>query len=209
MAGNGLNGRPRSVDGSRRGPALTWGDTRPGPSLWPPGRVRAGRRATCEKRRYAGPGCPIGVFPQLSVMLDLAAFTRLAVRVTDPFRVEEVAREWRNGRRAGFRCQCPKGRGGSNPPSRTQCKEPREINDSPGFFRVSARADGPRCGLARLGSGHRTGLPVLASPSAHPRLASSQRIVAPSGWARDVQLQKHLRPQEHHYDDQSLLTYAS
>jgi hypothetical protein len=29
------------------------------------------------------------------------------------------AREWRNGRRAGFRCQCPKGRGGSNPPSRT------------------------------------------------------------------------------------------
>ncbi len=31
-----------------------------------------------------------------------------------------VTREWRNGRRAGFRCQCPKGRGGSNPPSRTQ-----------------------------------------------------------------------------------------
>src|SRR5665647_579014 len=30
------------------------------------------------------------------------------------------AREWRNGRRAGFRCQCPKGRGGSNPPSRTE-----------------------------------------------------------------------------------------
>src|SRR5215207_11411684 len=28
-------------------------------------------------------------------------------------------REWRNGRRAGFRCQCPQGRGGSNPPSRT------------------------------------------------------------------------------------------
>lgn len=30
-----------------------------------------------------------------------------------------VAREWRNGRRAGFRCQYPKGCGGSNPPSRT------------------------------------------------------------------------------------------
>ena len=30
-----------------------------------------------------------------------------------------VSREWRNGRRAGFRCQCPQGRGGSNPPSRT------------------------------------------------------------------------------------------
>ena len=28
-------------------------------------------------------------------------------------------REWRNGRRAGFRSRCPKGRGGSTPPSRT------------------------------------------------------------------------------------------
>ena len=27
--------------------------------------------------------------------------------------------EWRNGRRAGFRCQCSKGRGGSSPPSPT------------------------------------------------------------------------------------------
>ena len=27
--------------------------------------------------------------------------------------------EWRNGRRAGFRCQCPSGRGGSSPPSTT------------------------------------------------------------------------------------------
>jgi hypothetical protein len=27
--------------------------------------------------------------------------------------------EWRNGRRAGFRCQCPSGRGGSSPPSPT------------------------------------------------------------------------------------------
>jgi hypothetical protein len=28
-------------------------------------------------------------------------------------------REWRNGRRASLRSWCPKGRGGSNPPSRT------------------------------------------------------------------------------------------
>lgn len=28
--------------------------------------------------------------------------------------------EWRNGRRAGFRCQCPSGRGGSSPPSPTR-----------------------------------------------------------------------------------------
>ena len=30
------------------------------------------------------------------------------------------------GRRAGFRCQCPKGRGGSTPPSRTNEKTPNE-----------------------------------------------------------------------------------
>ena len=29
-------------------------------------------------------------------------------------------REWRNGRRAGFRCQCPQGRAGSSPASRTK-----------------------------------------------------------------------------------------
>ena len=33
-------------------------------------------------------------------------------------------REWRNGRRAGFRCRCPQGRGGSSPPSRTQGTTP-------------------------------------------------------------------------------------
>ena len=33
-------------------------------------------------------------------------------------------RKWRNGRRAAFRSQCPKGRGGSNPPSRTVTKAP-------------------------------------------------------------------------------------
>src|SRR6478736_7824574 len=74
---------------------------------------------------FGTPDAPIGVFQQLSVMLDLAAFTRLMVRNTGSSRVKEVAREWRNGRRAGFRCQCPKGRGRSNPPSRTQTKEPR------------------------------------------------------------------------------------
>ena len=29
-------------------------------------------------------------------------------------------RAWRNGRRAGFRCQCPQGRGGSSPLIRTK-----------------------------------------------------------------------------------------
>jgi hypothetical protein len=32
---------------------------------------------------------------------------------------DSTPREWRNGRRAGFRIRCPKGRGGSTPPSRT------------------------------------------------------------------------------------------
>ena len=61
---------------------------------------------------------------------------------------KEVAREWRNGRRAGFRCQCPKGRGGSNPPSRTQfeLKEPRSSDrgsfcfNFPNSFRKAAPA---------------------------------------------------------------------
>jgi hypothetical protein len=78
-------------------------------------------------------GCP------LCLISLLLRGWRSEIRVA--FRVEEVAREWRNGRRAGFRCQCPKGRGGSNPPSRTQYKEPREIDDFPGFFCFGARAD--------------------------------------------------------------------
>jgi hypothetical protein len=71
---------------------------------------------------------PIGVFPPMSVMLDLAAFTGLRIRETGRNSVKEVAREWRNGRRAGFRCQYPKGCGGSNPPSRTQMIEPRSVD---------------------------------------------------------------------------------
>ena len=37
-------------------------------------------------------------------------------------------REWRNGRRASFRCWCPKGRGGSSPPSRTTQRAAAPIN---------------------------------------------------------------------------------
>ena len=45
-----------------------------------------------------------------------------------------TTRGWRNGRRAGFRCQCPQGRGGSNPPSRTEVN----TKTSPGSRRGSA-----------------------------------------------------------------------
>jgi hypothetical protein len=82
-------------------------------------------------------GCnaPIRNLRGMSVMLDLAAFTRCKTgyRLGE---VEEVAREWRNGRRAGFRCQCPKGRGGSNPPSRTH-QDPGKSMISRGPFLFS------------------------------------------------------------------------
>lgn len=106
----------------------------------PDGTRREARQQGARTSEYSGnrhPTGPIGVFPQLSVMLDLAAFTRLAVRETGAIRVEEVAREWRNGRRAGFRCQCPKGRGGSNPPSRTQSKGTPVFG--PGFLSFNPR----------------------------------------------------------------------
>lgn len=76
-------------------------------------------------------------------------------------RVKEVAREWRNGRRAGFRCQCPKGRGGSNPPSRTQMKESRSSDR--GSFAFPA----PKPGVCRIAAafGLRTG-----ARTSHPRV---------------------------------------
>jgi hypothetical protein len=52
-------------------------------------------------------------------------------------------REWRNGRRAGFRCQCPKGRGGSNPPSRTlNTQDPGRII-RPGILRFWPKVSVP------------------------------------------------------------------
>ena len=100
----------------------------------------------------AGPGqargSPIGNFRPVSVMLDLAAFTRLRILETGRYSVEEVAREWRNGRRAGFRCQYPKGCGGSNPPSRTQTGRAPVLG--PGLFcvpRVWVKPVAPLCGL--------------------------------------------------------------
>ena len=72
-------------------------------------------------RDYAGPEVPITPRPACVLVFS-------------------GAREWRNGRRAGFRCQCPKGRGGSNPPSRTN-EGPREIG---GPLRLCGSCKGPR-----------------------------------------------------------------
>ncbi len=88
----------------------------------------------------------------MSVMLDLAAFAGLRFpetghQLNKRSKQYAFAREWRNGRRAGFRCQCPKGRGGSNPPSRTQSKHPGLWTGV--FFVKPGRAPrvkaGPRC----------------------------------------------------------------
>lgn len=85
----------------------------------------------------------IGVFNRLSVMLDLAAFAGLRPRKLGSARAKEVAREWRNGRRAGFRCQYPKGCGGSNPPSRTQFKGTPVFGT--GFLSFNSQLTGSCC----------------------------------------------------------------
>jgi hypothetical protein len=116
-----LLGRPvNDLNPQRPGAAKSSASDR---SRWHPGRRIHGsgvRFLPVLVSSNGGPNAPIGIFRPMSVMLDLAAFTGLRIRETGRNQVKEVAREWRNGRRAGFRCQCPKGRGGSNPPSRTQ-----------------------------------------------------------------------------------------
>src|SRR3954451_5361085 len=57
-------------------------------------------------------------------------------------------REWRNGRRAGLRIRCPKGRGGSTPPSRTGVCPPGQLVASVGY---------PRIGFGRPGEDDREG----------------------------------------------------
>lgn len=149
-----------------------------------------GAAAGCSERAAGAPKMwrvgrlrdSIGVFPLLSVMLDLAAFARLMVRRTGPGRVKEVAREWRNGRRAGFRCQCPKGRGGSNPPSRTH-QDPGKSLISRGPFlcppidpptrREYYSLVGAGYGLL-VGSGTKT---ATAMPMEAPRRVSMPRSV--------------------------------
>jgi hypothetical protein len=92
-------------------------------------------------------------------------------------------RGWRNGRRAGFRCQCPQGRGGSNPPSRTQTWEISQIEKKGWNLRVSAlfqlRRKRPRAhGPGR--SWRRTGLhePFVRTDTAGPSERVAARVVA-------------------------------
>ena len=74
-----------------------------------------------------------------------------------------VTREWRNGRRAGFRCQCPKGRGGSNPPSRTTVGIPHD----PG--RVARReSDHPAAVMSRPGPWPAPSAACASCPESEP-----------------------------------------
>ena len=115
-----------------------------------------GRRIAASAGPGQAHGCPIGNFRPVSVMLDLAAFTRLRILETGRYSVEEVAREWRNGRRAGFRCQYPKGCGGSNPPSRTQTRRAPVLGQ--GLFCFNAANPGLFAGPGLEGSDTRTSL---------------------------------------------------
>ena len=58
------------------------------------------------------PGTGDAVLPRFSTAV-------ISVLVFSSWVLTTPMREWRNGRRAGFRCQCPSGRGGSTPLSRT------------------------------------------------------------------------------------------
>ena len=78
-------------------------------------------------------------------------------------------REWRNGRRAGFRCQCPLGRGGSTPLSRTMA-----IDTGGQFFPVKVPIQFLRAKVFAL-----RGSPMLFGP----RLRSPTVIQPGSVWA--------------------------
>ena len=64
------------------------------------------------------------------------AMLRLCAILNKSLSGQKHSGEWRNGRRAGFRCQCPSGRGGSSPPSPTMTK-PWILLWGSRFFRVS------------------------------------------------------------------------
>ncbi len=88
-------------------------------------------------------------------------------------------REWRNGRRAGFRCQCPKGRGGSNPPSRTRDDDNARTLRGSGVVCM-------RDGVASVGCPglHAEGPLQKASSGHEHRLKTRQRPAIGVEWSR-------------------------
>ena len=55
----------------------------------------------------------------MALVVPNAAWADRGTAPRTVIRSASLSGEWRNGRRAGFRCQCPSGRGGSSPPSPT------------------------------------------------------------------------------------------
>ncbi len=82
--------------------------------------------------------------------------------------------EWRNGRRAGFRCQCPSGRGGSSPPSPTissgSTNSRHKVTNSKGFVT-----------LVFVGFGSFNHWPATSDEAGHEPTAVLHRVAA-SGW---------------------------
>ena len=116
-------------------------------------RRRGGRRArgvelVDQRRRLA---VPVGR-PGAALGHRAAGAARVAVwRNHSACSTLVPAREWRNGRRAGFRCQCPQGRGGSSPPSRTDSDDPADpVDGQPALVEQVVQDGGERGHVRRL-----------------------------------------------------------
>jgi hypothetical protein len=105
--------------------------------------------------------------------------------------VKEDAREWRNGRRAGFRCQYPKGCGGSNPPSRTQMEEPRSMDRGSfafgAFYRLTSGQPEARGGWTGPGYGRAEALNRRRELARWLRMAAAAAASSPSAMASEME----------------------
>ncbi len=94
-----------------------------------------------------------------------------------------LTREWRNGRRAVFRWQCPYGRGGSNPPSRTTrtTRAPGRPTRGPGRvlrrFGRALRRGGPSPAARRPSSGSVVRASCSRTGNGRPRRGGGPRSV--------------------------------
>jgi hypothetical protein len=107
-----------------------------------------------------------------------------------------VTREWRNGRRAGFRFQCPQGRGGSTPPSRTKVHrrklgaEVMQIGGDRVYGHRQVRFRGCPQRTAARGRLSSVGIAVSRSRAETPRQTIKS---APLGGARAFQEPQHCQ----------------
>ena len=103
--------RPAAEERRRRAWSRDRWSARPGGSVG----LAGSRRAGCRERAVARVRHPCSAVGRgWALLWDAGCIGHTGTAHAS------VTRKWRNGRRAGFRCQCPKGRGGSNPPLRTR-----------------------------------------------------------------------------------------